>query len=608
MGIDHEKKIKRMKQVCPFCFRALPSLTNHKCITMPDNFEFPPEISGAKFFYGVYQVSEGITDQGKLDIHKLHPLKYKSQFQNQYNQFLEEGKFDSSQFLKILQFNPTKSDDNHSVPAPEIRSSGEKLKLVQKRIKQICPFCLDEFESLVPHQCSELITSRPDFHFAQELLTDSFFLYLYRKLEAWTKNGLVKTRRLNRVKYHDLFFKIYNRMEQMENPSLDFACDERNYLDIENQNEIKQSLKEFIEEEKSSLMLGRIGQVCPYCYHIFSNLADHRCENMPPTFQFPADFSEKVQDTWFMELYRQTNSLTEIDKYNPKVDLHKMNRATYSELFLESYSTFTLPETESNASSNQRSSNSEKISMESLESEFAYLDEDEPENQNNPKDNAFDFNDLTVSDYSNSKSNSISNSKVLPSGDKNQSRDSNLDESIPLCFSCQKMMNCPRGFNSEQMENVFSCSFFADMTQQKEKKIKSSNEDEVSSSSPRPSLCDSCDHYGACPLKKTVEEQKSVYECPEYTSKQKDLKINRIFCSKCNMEMRLIETMKNDFYRCQNYPECQVTADPFYVKQAISKRVVSHIEHGDLLYLYRYEEEESIIWISQIFSEGKLFL
>ncbi len=72
--------------------------------------------------------------------------------------------------------------------------------------------------------------------------------------------------------------------------------------------------------------------------------------------------------------------------------------------------------------------------------------------------------------------------------------------------------------------------------------------------------------------------------------------------------MDKVVTTRKIFYRCQNFPECQIKADPWYISQAVKKNIVSHIEHGDLIVLYQYDDLKNIVTVSEIYSEGKLFL
>ncbi len=55
-----------------------------------------------------------------------------------------------------------------------------------------------------------------------------------------------------------------------------------------------------------------------------------------------------------------------------------------------------------------------------------------------------------------------------------------------------------------------------------------------------------------------------------------------VFCSKCEVEMKKIVTSTKEFYRCGNYPECHIMADPWYIKRAVESRIFSHKKHSDL--------------------------
>ena len=157
-----------------------------------------------------------------------------------------------------------------------------------------------------------------------------------------------------------------------------------------------------------------------------------------------------------------------------------------------------------------------------------------------------------------------------------------------------------------EMERIFSCPQYASMEP----------DEEVSPSTPQ----------AETPKKQKTrapppDEKKNLklVEPEELDSDKQDLLAEimgkwkeergklKIYCKACEREMIKIATTKKLFYRCSEFPDCTVQADPWYIEKAVEKIVTSHRKHADVLILYQYDESKNTIYVSEIYSEGKIF-
>lgn len=608
-------KIK-YNQICPYCLRATSLLSTHKCSEMPENFSFDIVLNEAPFFHDLYQISDGLSSQGFLDIHKLHPVKYRKNFTHFYLDYLHDQNVDIKNTDSLVQLSKQaeKLLNNNDIEIVDLSQPKEKKTI---KVKQVCPFCMDAVNSLSEHECSQLQEKKPNFSYNTSLLTNAFFVYLYRKFNAWTKNGLIKIRRLNQTLYSNEFWKIYDRLMQMEKPSLEIARTERFYQ--KKSPEESSQIESIIPSHTKKAIYHGISQVCPFCFRLLPNLKDHQCPQMKEKFEFGPKFETNQISAWFEELYKESGATS---GKNP-IDLHKLDRKKYYQLFFSNINTLSFPNSHDTASQLNSNLESMQYSLENLQKEmnFETNDHDLIDNlfgvnitQADPKKNILEL--LAAELEPNLTQKGKINNSLVNSQEKSGKLLETAEELMPLCFSCANMTNCPKGYDSAKMEHVFSCDKYIDMNSSE------SLEEKNDSSFQPESVCYICKLQTACPLEKSSEEMSVTYSCDLFVTQdslgsedfqdiddpQSSSHQLRVFCTKCNHEMRKIVTTHNVFYRCFNYPECQVTADPFYVTQAVMKSVVSHVEHGDLLFLYRYDEDKNIVWITQIFSEGKLFL
>ncbi|MHA1648524.1 MAG: hypothetical protein ACTSVL_13235 [Promethearchaeota archaeon] len=629
-----------IKQVCPYCLKAEKTLFGHNCNDLPPNFNYNEKISSATFFPEIYKKSDGIGKNGRLDVYKLNPVKYQILFLKSYNHLL----------------NPENAEKSVEFDIQESINSNTTESLIQNHIlihnssnlKQVCPFCFKLFNSLVDHHCEKLEEQNPNFAFRADLLFDDFFIYLYKNLKSWLKSGRVDLHKLPQKKYHDLFFKIYYRMIEMEQPSLESARMEKDYL---SKKEKKKKSTTKLEEYEKKIQIAAIAkrkkvefqvkQLCPYCFRPFQTLEGHHCSDQPENF----DFSPKISEsTFFEELYQKLHILTKTGR----IDTHKVNRDQYSSLFQKYYNKLLSPKVES-SSQQPRTTEKSLAKSQNKESDQSstslHADLGKMANE--------DFGDMDLleifsHDYDLTGVPKPSTTKGIPAG-KNVTIPTSKD-GMSLCFTCKNMINCPRGLDSTQMENCLKCKDYISSESEETPALSKKTE---GSKKLKESLCMNCVFMMNCPRGKNSSEMENIYKCKKYqmiesripdsivsvavnpqilTTQDLDAEKEqldnskkllledilekwkkergqlKVFCKKCETEMVKVTTTKKVFYRCSNYPDCKIIGDPWYISQAVKKGVVSHVEHGDLLVLYQYDENKNIVFISTIFSEGKLFL
>ncbi len=195
------------------------------------------------------------------------------------------------------------------------------------------------------------------------------------------------------------------------------------------------------------------------------------------------------------------------------------------------------------------------------------------------------------------------------------------EEKTPICFNCSNMINCPRGIDSSQMETIFECKQYRDIN---EPTLVSKTEGGNSSDSQKSIVLETTASEGDL-LSSILSRRTEDREADEkHAKEEEEAKQNRIaeimkewekskgelkvFCKKCETEMQKVVTQKKVYYQCKNYPECLIRGDEWYVKKATEKRIITQKIKADLIKLYQFDETKNIVSISEIYSEGKLFL
>ncbi|MHA1727850.1 MAG: hypothetical protein ACTSWY_03880 [Promethearchaeota archaeon] len=170
-----------------------------------------------------------------------------------------------------------------------------------------------------------------------------------------------------------------------------------------------------------------------------------------------------------------------------------------------------------------------------------------------------------------------------------------LDDSITPCLSCKKIMNCPEGISSSEMETLRECDKFEPIDLEKqnvtEKLHENSHQDILDSHSDN---------------KNAAEKKKELINSILSKWKSQAGKI-RIFCQKCEAPMIKRISQKKELYFCPNYPECRVQANPWYIFKAIDEGLVTNRLKADLIVVYKYDETKNLISVSEIYSEKKIF-
>ena len=461
-----------------------------------------------------------------------------------------------------------------------------------RKIRELCPFCFKTVDSLLTHQCDPMIEARSaDFSFREDICTEEFLIYLYKKVGIWTSSGQIDHRKLNQQQYFTLFTKIYDRMDEMgDTPSLDLARQDKLYAvspgkvtletsPITDDADITAEEDDFYSQINRELT-SHLPLICPFCYHPAKPLSTHRCNSMPSDFEFTPQIQE---DAVLEELYRKTGGFTS----KRTVDTMKLNRTLYQELFLLVNQSLK----DSFEPSQQPSAKELEPSVEKT-TDLDFVVDDQ-------------FGDMDILDIVAREIDIHGADLSIPSQPaiSPTTAGESPKEGDPLCFNCRNMISCPLGKNSTEMELIFTCPQFAPMETGEKSSVSIPESGSKSSSVKTPAGVTASKSID--PKSLDADKQNLLAEIMEkWSEEQGKLKI---YCKSCEMSMQKIVTTKKMFYRCSNFPECKIQADPWHIEQAIEKTVTSHKIHADVLVLYQYDDDKNTIYVSEIFSEGKIF-
>ena len=710
---------KAVPQICPYCYTLHECLFGHSCDKTPSGFKFDVQLFSAEFFGKIYKKIGSMSNGEVLNFFIFDRSEYTSQFSYEYKKFLSSlsnKQVDRKELESAIISVPEVKDDVLANKHPTRVSKEivveqkllllDSLKVKNYRVKQICPYCFISLVDLSKHKCLKLPENVSElFQFDEKACLSDLFLYLYHSVKAWQKKGFVDENKLNRNDYTTLFFQCYNILVTQEKPSLKETFEDIYDNELAEEITQKQQIIELSEESVGSTQATAIRgkkqhykfkHICPYCLELTDVLFTHECQNLPSELAEGYRFTEiPYADDFFESLYSKAGALNRFGK----LDQYRLNRTKYTSQFLTKYQALqenlTL-EAKNLALENKPELQDESSTIEGLNIEVddEYSDMDLLELLSRDIDiNGGDSQPTISSELKTMHESSdgmplcfsckkmVDCPKGLDSSQMescmrcdeylNMSPDSESDQTaddesgMPLCFSCSNMIDCPRGIDSNQMETVFSCKEFRDMNSPEKEP------EEI------PPLCFSCSNMVNCPRGIDSAQMENIFDCKHYqdmnssvpspqttfdsmsnsslpqkeknSSSEEDLLSSilsrrsedreteeklklqeedekqkriaeimqewekskgelKVFCKKCEAEMSKVVTQKKVYYQCNNYPECLIRGDEWYVKKATEKRVITQKIQGDLIKIYQFDETKNIVFISEIYSEGKLFL
>ncbi|UYP45035.1 hypothetical protein NEF87_001320 [Candidatus Lokiarchaeum ossiferum] len=564
--------------LCPFCMHQITDFRDHSCKFKPYNFEFSSDLVANQMFCAVsFSLLDAIDSSGQFDIYLLNRTLYLQIFLKYYTRIFFPKQIPASHsdseetYLDTAEF--SLPDNQFDIKVQEKLNFYEKLYINRKNVKQVCPFCISQYNDLSKHLCKNLPDSYPtDFHVPKYLCTDWIFVYLYQNIGIWNRSGKIDVFKLNGSLYKSLFEECFNLLNKANPPSLKYLITKRYEAQILQQEKEEQLalVQEKIESKLKKKPKKRgtvIQQLCPWCFSLFPSLDLHQCVDRPLNFPPQFEFQDINSDDFFIQLYYKTDGLTKTNQ----IDLYRINRQKYQDEFFYAYEKYF------EKLSHDQQKQQQFIGGDDVSEVISGLDLDVDE----------EFEDLDVLEL---LSKDID---ITPSRPKKQKQEIEMEPGIPWCFMCKNMMDCPKGVDSQQMETIFECDLF--ISQEISPIKKSQDEPPIKRQSEKSSKSQSKEETNALILE--------IMKKWEATRGKLD-----VYCTKCETEMKKIITSTKEFYRCNNYPECNITADPWYIKRAVESGIFSHKEHGDLLILFKYDKDKNIVKVSEIFSDGKLFL
>ncbi len=194
-----------------------------------------------------------------------------------------------------------------------------------------------------------------------------------------------------------------------------------------------------------------------------------------------------------------------------------------------------------------------------------------------------------------------------------------IEPGMTPCLTCKYMFGgCPQEIDSEKMELISNCAHYEPSEISESELIEEPKKEPIKDMKKKEEIFFQIDDVSGGEF--ITEENSSNSEFNNAKKSKKFLVDDilakwheeqgklRIYCAKCEQEMIKKMTPKKEFYMCPNFPECRIQAEPLYISKAVLQNVATNKIKGDLIVLYRWDENKNIVNVSEIFSEKKLFL
>lgn len=551
-----------IKQLCPYCYNLFRNLGDHQCDEMVKekgiSFHFESHYCSEELLKYLYKRLNAFTSLRQVDLQKINLSEYRQWFEDFYTVFesmdnpdLEKAKrevFQRQQVREKMRENSKTGDQ--SLPnetKSDISPTSKSQKSYPNRYEGLCPYCFQIFPSLVQHECEKESSPIWD-HLQLTYISDEFYERLYLETRALTQSKRIDPIRIDRVKYRKTFEKLLQEFKNIH------AQKDIESLDI-NQNP---NLSYLIDDKQL------------FEFNLSSNQKSLNVQNITDITD------EDLQEMDILEIL------------NHDLDLNKpssINRSTKSQF--------------------RKSPPPEEADMPWCFSCRLMI--------NCPRGLNSDEMETTFecSEYESHQLNESTQKDSIYITKDNDNRPPQYEESI--CMICNYYADCLRGFSEREKERIFQCPDYTVASHQDMDNPSLDTEQHIQL---RSLYLDSQDEWESIDqpsssikdsgLNNLDSEKQALLQdiLKKWAMERGQLKV---YCKSCEQEMTKIITTKKEFYRCLNYPECRNIADPWFVSQSVKKGVVSHVEHGDLLILYQYNQEKNIVFVNRIYSEGKLF-
>lgn len=142
------------------------------------------------------------------------------------------------------------------------------------------------------------------------------------------------------------------------------------------------------------------------------------------------------------------------------------------------------------------------------------------------------------------------------------------------CLTCALIKNCPRPRNLEERNKMFNCNYFIDKSFPPEKAL---------------ILTMNINRHKK-PQKEISKETMSLVSEILEKNENQTRGVLKTFCASCNEEMDKLMTPNHVFYRCPNFPKCDINADPKLVSMAVLEDEVQQHEFASTYSVYRYDD------------------
>ena len=106
--------------------------------------------------------------------------------------------------------------------------------------------------------------------------------------------------------------------------------------------------------------------------------------------------------------------------------------------------------------------------------------------------------------------------------------------------------------------------------------------------------------------KKSIKKQEQIPSSEIDQPKVKTIGEIKVVCEKCDKYMDLFKSLKSEYYRCRRFPRCNVTGDEKQVARALTEKIVTKRKNADTVKLYRYDENEEVVFVSEVTKEKGL--